>query len=105
MPALRLRAAGCADEHLLQRHRVRRLPDLNLERLRVLVDLKADVRELHLQPLAELEASTKLWDNVLVGARHEQTAVVGIGRSDYLDVGETLSIKKLEEILKKKTKG
>ena len=46
-----------------------------------------------------------LRDDVLVGARHEQTAVVGIGRSDYLDVGETLSIKKLEEILKKKTKG
>ena len=30
---------------------------------------------------------------MLVGARHKQTAVVGVGRSHNLDVGETLSMR------------
>ena len=40
--------------------------------------------------LAEVAEVTVLGDDVLVGAGHEEAAVVGVTRSDHSDVGEVL---------------
>ena len=40
--------------------------------------------------LAEVAKVPILRDNVLIGARHEKAAVVGVARPHYADVGEVL---------------
>ena len=40
--------------------------------------------------LAEVAKVPVLGDDVLIGARHEEAAVVGIARPDHSDVGEVL---------------